>query len=62
MNKFPPVPGITCRVDEIDLKRQCSLTLIVSYQADYTICNDGSTSKGTGNGGAAAVITRRSRV
>ena len=62
MNKFLPVPGVTCRVDEIDLKRRCSLTHIVSYQADYTIYNDGSTSKGTRNGGAAAIITRRSRV
>ena len=36
------VPGIAGRAEDIDLKRQCSLTLIASYQANYTIYADGS--------------------
>ena len=44
----------------MDQKRQCSLTAIASYQADYTIYTDGSASRGTKNGGAAAVVTRGS--
>ena len=55
------VPGITDRADDIDLKRQCSLTTIASYQADYTIYTDGSASGGTRNG-AAAVVTRGSLI
>ena len=45
------VPGITGRADDLDQKRQCSLTAIASYQADYTIYTDGSASRGTRNGG-----------
>ena len=52
------VPGITGRADGTNLKRQCSLTIIASYQADYVIYTDGSASRGTRNGGAAAVVTR----
>ena len=51
------VPGITGRADDMDQKRQCSLTAIASYQADYTIYTDGSASRGTKNGCAAAVVT-----
>ena len=54
------VPGITGRADENNLKRQCSLSTIASYQADYVIYTDGSASGGTRNGGAAAVVTRGS--
>ena len=54
------VPGITGRADDLDQKRQCSLTAIASYPADYTIYTDGSASRGTRNGGAAAVVTRGS--
>ena len=54
------VPGTTGRADDMDQKRQCSLTAIASYQADYTIYFDGSASRGTKNGGAAAVVTRGS--
>ena len=54
------VPGITGRADDMDQKRQCSLTAIASYQADYTICTDGPASRGTRNGSAAAVVTRGS--
>ena len=56
------VPGITGRADDTDLKRQCSLTTITSYQADYTIYTDRSASKGTRNGGSAAVVTRGSPI
>ena len=42
----------------MDQKRQCSLTAIASYEADYTIYTDESASRGTRNGGAAAVVTR----
>ena len=35
---------------------------IPSYQADYTICTDGSASGGTRNGDAVAVVTRGSSV
>ena len=52
------VPGITGRADGTNLKRQCSLTTIASYQADYVIYTDGSASRGTRNGVAAAVVTR----
>ena len=51
-------PGITGRTDDLDQKRQWSLTAIASYQADYTIYTDGSASRGTRNRGAAAVVTR----
>ena len=54
------VPGITGRADDNNLKRQCSLSTIASYQADYVIYTDGSASGGTRNGGAAAVVTRGS--
>ena len=54
------VPGITGRADENNLKRQCSLSTIASYQADYVIDTDESASGGTRNRGAAAVITRGS--
>ena len=54
------VPGITGRADESKLRRQCSLTTITSYQADYVIYTDGSPSRVTRNGGAAAVVTRGS--
>ena len=56
------VPGITGRADDSILRRQCGLTTIASYQADYTIYTDGSASRGTRNGGAAAVVTRGSRI
>ena len=55
-----PVPGITGRADGNNLKRQCSLSTIASYQADYVIYTDGSASGGTRNGGAAAAVTRGS--
>ena len=51
------VPGITGWANDINLKRQCSLTTIASYQADYVIYTDGFASRGTRNGGAAAVVT-----
>ena len=54
------VPGITSRDDDNNLKRQCSLSAIISYQADYVVYTDGSASGGTRNGGAAAVVTRGS--
>ena len=54
------VPGITGRADDTKLRRQCSLTTIASYQADYVIFTDGSASRGTRNGGAAAFVTRGS--
>ena len=54
------VPGITGRADDSNLRRQCSLTTIASYQADNVIYTDGSASKGTRNGGAAAVVPRGS--
>ena len=54
------VPGITSWADDTDLKCWFNLTTIASYQADYTIYNDGSTSRGTKNGGGAAVIIRGS--
>ena len=54
------VPGITGRADDLDQKRHCSLTAIASYQSHYTIYTDGSASRGTRNGGAAAVVTRGS--
>ena len=44
-------PGIAGRAKDIDLKHRCSLTLIASYQADYTIytngCNSGGKETGT---------------
>ena len=52
------VPGITGQADETNLKHQCSLTIITSYQVDYVIYTDGSASRGTRNWGAAAVVTR----
>ena len=54
------VPGLTGRADDSNLRRQCSLTTIASYQADYVIYTDGSASRETRNGGAAAVVTRGS--
>ena len=55
------VPGITSRADDNNIKRQCSLSTIISYQADYVIHTDGSASGGgTRNGGAAAAVTRGS--
>ena len=54
------VPGITGRADDSNLRRQCSLTTIASYQANYVIYTDRSASGGTRNGGAAAVVTRGS--
>ena len=51
------VPGITGRVDNINLRHQCSLTTITSHHADYVIYTDGSASRGTRNGGADAVVT-----
>ena len=51
------VPGITGRADNISLRCQYSITTIASYQADYVIYIDGSTSRGTRNEGAAAVVT-----
>ena len=54
------VPGITGWADDNNLRRQCSHTTIASYQADYVIYTDGSASRGTSNGGAAAVVTRGS--
>ena len=52
------VPGITGRADDNKVKCQCSLSPIASYQADYVIYTNGSASRGTKNGGAAAVVTR----
>ena len=54
------VPGITSRADDNNIKRQSSLSTIISYQADYVVYTDGSASGGTRNGGAAAVVTRGS--
>ena len=54
------VAGITGRTDHNNLKRQCGLSIITSYQADYVIYTDESASGGTINEGAAAVLTRRS--
>ena len=54
------VPGITGRANYNNLKRQCSLSTIASYQADYAIYTDGSASRATRSGGAAAVVTRGS--
>ena len=54
------VPGISSRAGDNNIKQQCSLSTIISYQADYVIYTDGSASGGTRNGGATAVITRGS--
>ena len=54
------VPGITGRADDTNLKRQCRLNTIASYQADYVIYTDGSASRRTRSGGAAEVVTRGS--
>ena len=54
------VPGITSQADDNDIKWQCSLSTISSYQANYVVYTDGSTSGGTRNEGAAAVVTRGS--
>ena len=54
------VLGITDRADDFNLRCQCSVTTIASYQADYIIYTDGSASRGTRNKGAAAVVTRGS--
>ena len=56
------VSGITGRADDIDLKCWYSLTIIASYQADYTIYTNGSAIWGTRNGGAAAVVTKKSSI
>ena len=50
------------QADDIDLKRWCSVTIIASYQADYIIYTNGSTSGGARNGGAAAVVIKGSRI
>ena len=55
---YTSVPGITGRADDNSIKRQCSLSTIASYQADYVIYTNGSASGGTKNSGAAAVVTR----
>ena len=52
------VPGITSRADDNNIK--CSLSTIISYQADYVVYTNGSASGGTRNGGAAAVVTKGS--
>ena len=52
------VPGIPGRADDNSIKRQCSLSTIALYQADYVIYTDGYASGGIRNGGAAAVVTR----
>ena len=52
------VPGITSRADDNNIKQQCSLSTIASYQVDYIVYTNGSASGGTRNGGAAAVVTR----
>ena len=54
------VPGITSRADDNNIKRQCSLSTIISYQAYYVVYTDRYASGGTRNWGAAAVITRGS--
>ena len=59
-DELPPVPGITGRADDTNLKPQCSLTTIASYQVDYVIYTDGSASRGTRNRSAAQVVTRGS--
>ena len=56
------VPGIAGWAEDIDLERQCSLTLPASYQANYTIYTDGSAKGWTRNEGAAAVVTRGSPI
>ena len=56
----PPSQVITSRIDDNNIKRKCSFSTIVSYQADYVVYTDGSASGGTKNGGAAAVVTRGS--
>lgn len=58
----PSVPGIAGWVDDIDLKRRCSVTFIASYQVYYTIYIYGFATGGTRNGGAAAVLTRGSPI
>ena len=50
--------GIASRGDEDDLNRWCSIKLIASYQASYTIHSNGSSSGGTRNRGAAAVVIK----
>ena len=59
---FPSVPGIAGWVDDTDLKRRCSVTLIASYEVYYAIYTDGSASGGIRNEGATAVVTRGSSV
>ena len=54
------VRGIIGRADDNNIKRQCSLSTIASYQADYAFYTDGSASRGKRNGGAAAGVTRGS--
>ena len=41
LRKLLSVTGITDRTDDTNLRRQCSLTNITSYQADYVIYTDG---------------------
>ena len=48
------VPGITSRTDDNNIKRQCSLSTIISYQADYVVYTDGSASGGTRNRGCCS--------
>ena len=54
------VLGITDWADGSNLIRQCSVTTIALYQADYVIYTDRFASRGTRNEGAAAVATRGS--
>ena len=54
------VLDITSRADDNNIKRQCSLSTIISCQAGYVVYTDGSASGGTRNGGAAAVAIRGS--
>ena len=52
------VSGVTRRADDNSIKRQCGLSTIAPYQADYVVYTDGSASGATRNEGAATVVTR----
>ena len=54
------VPGITSRADDNETRQKCSLSTIISYQADCIVYTVGSVSGGRRNGGVAEVATRRS--
>ena len=56
------VPSIAGWADDIDLRRWSSVTLIASYQADYTVYIDGFASEGARNGGATGFVTRGSSI